>query len=124
MGRVNFQKSALSLLSVSHLFFGFAFTADTSTTGWALQEYVTEPNVQAPVFEVNKTGTTSEGLIFMDTNTNGILSGNLVASIFNDDGQLVWSAIETGTTNPSFQTYSEFSIWTTRGCRNASRNQL
>lgn len=43
----------------------------------------------------------------MDTNTNGVTSGNLVATIISDDGELVWSAGYSDTTNPSFQTYND-----------------
>lgn len=107
MGRVNYQKYAKQLLAVSHLFFGFAFTAETSTSGWALQSFVTEPDILPPVFDINKTGTTYDAYIFMDTNTNGVASGNLVATIIDDEGQLIWSAGYSETTNPSFQTYSE-----------------
>lgn len=108
MGRVNFQKIATHLLSVSHLSFGFAFTAGTSTSGWALQAFVTEPNILPPVFDITKTGTTYDGYIFLDTNTNGVTSGNLVATIIDDSGQLIWSAATSETTNPSLQSYSEF----------------
>lgn len=50
----------MQLIAVSHLFFGFAFTAETSTSGWALQSFVTEPNIKPPVFDINKTGTTAD----------------------------------------------------------------
>lgn len=107
MGRVNYQKYAMQLLALSHLFVGFSFTAETSTSGWALQSFVTEPDILPPVFDINKTGATYDAYIFMDTNTNGVASGNLVATIIDDDGQLIWSAGYSETTNPSFQTYSE-----------------
>lgn len=100
----------MQLLSVGHLFFGFAFTATTSTSGWPLQSFVTEPNIQPPVFDINKTATTYDAYIFMDTNTNGVSSGNLVATIVDDEGQLIWSAGYSETTNPSFQTYSELNL--------------
>ncbi|KAJ4386346.1 hypothetical protein N0V93_009241 [Gnomoniopsis smithogilvyi] len=106
MGKVNYQKYALQLLSVSHLFFGMAFTATTSDSGWALQSFVTEPEIQPPVFDINKTATTYDAYIFMDTNTNGVASGNLVATIIDDEGQLIWSAGYSETTNPSLQTYN------------------
>ncbi|PSR93982.1 ASST-domain-containing protein, partial [Coniella lustricola] len=61
---------------------------------------------QPPVFDINKTGTTADGYIFLDTNTNGAEAGNLVATIIDEDGQLIWSAVDTGTTNPSYQTYN------------------
>lgn len=96
-------------MSVSHLFFGFAFAAETSTTGWALQSFYTEPELLPPVFDITKTGTTYDAYIFLDTNTNGVTSGNLVATIIDDDGQLIWSALESETTNPNLQTYSKFS---------------
>ncbi|CAN8100451.1 unnamed protein product [Discula destructiva] len=96
----------MNLLSVSHLFFGFAFTAETSTSGWALQAFVTEPDILPPVFDINKTGTTYDAHIFLDTNTNGVVAGNLVATIIDDDGQLIWSAVETQTTNPALQSYN------------------
>lgn len=108
MGRVNYQKYAMQLLAVSHLFVGDSFAAETSTSGWALQSFVTEPAILPPVFDINKTGTTYDAYIFMDTNTNGVASGNLMATIIDDDGQLIWSAGYSETTNPSFQTYSEY----------------
>lgn len=109
MGRFNYRKFAMSLISVSPLFFGFAFTAGTSTSGWALQAFVTEPDILPPVFDVTKTGTTYDAYIFLDTNTNGVTSGNLVATIIDEDGQLIWSAVESETTNPNLQSYSTFS---------------
>lgn len=111
MGRVDYQKYAMQLLAVSHLFVGVSFTAETSTSGWALQSFVTEPDFLPPVFDINKTGTTYDAYIFLDTNTNGVASGNLVATIIDDDGQLIWSAGYSETTNPSLQTYSEYFSW-------------
>ncbi|KAF3768615.1 hypothetical protein M406DRAFT_250688 [Cryphonectria parasitica EP155] len=96
----------MRLLAVTELYFGFGFSASVSDSGWPLQTFVTEPTFQPPVFDINKTGTTADGYIFMDTNTNGAASGNLVATIINDDGQLIWSAGYTDTTNPSYQTYN------------------
>lgn len=42
----------------------------------------------------------------MDTDTNGVTSGNLIATIMSDDGELIWSAGYSDTTNPSYQTYN------------------
>lgn len=42
----------------------------------------------------------------MDTNTNGVVSGNLVATIISDDGEIVWSAGYSDTSNPSLQSYN------------------
>lgn len=103
----------MHLASVSHLFFGLVFTAGTSTSGWALQAFVTEPDILPPVFDITKTGTTYDAYIFLDTNTNGVTSGNLVATIINEDGQLIWSAVESETTNPNLQSFSKFIVQTT-----------
>lgn len=108
MGPPNYQKYAAQLLSVSHLFFGIVFTASSSKSGWALQAFVTEPDILPPVFDITKTATTYDAYVFMDTNTNGVASGNLVATIIDDDGQLIWSAGYSETTNPSLQTFSVF----------------
>lgn len=107
MERLSYQKQAVQLLSVSHIFIGVAFSDATSTSGWALQSFYTEPDILPPVFDINKTGDTYDAYIFMDTNTNGIASGNLVATIIDDDGQLIWSAGYSETTNPALQTFSE-----------------
>lgn len=97
----------MMLLSVSQLFFGFAFASSISDSGWPLQTFVTEPNINPPVFDINKTGTTADGYIFMDTNTNGAASSDLVATIITDEGEIVWSAGYSDTTNPSLQTWND-----------------
>lgn len=96
----------MMLLSVSQLFFGFAFSASISDSGWPLQTFVTEPNINPPVFSINTTGTTADGYIFLDTNTNGVLTSDLVATIITDDGDIVWSAGYSDTTNPSLQSFN------------------
>lgn len=106
MGKINLQELSMMLLSVSQLFFGFAFSATVSDSGWPLQTFVTEPNINPPVFDINKTGTTADGYIFLDTNTNGAVSSDLVATIIDDDGEVVWSAGYSDTTNPSLQTFN------------------
>lgn len=50
----------MQLIAVSSLFCGFAFSAETSDSGWALQTFVTEPDINPPVFSINKTGTTAD----------------------------------------------------------------
>lgn len=50
----------MHLLAVAPLFLGFAFSATTSDSGWALQTFVTEPDINPPVFDINKTGTTAD----------------------------------------------------------------
>lgn len=64
MTKLNFREAAMQLITVSHLFFGFVFSADTSVSGWALQSFVTEPDIQPPVFDINKTGTTADVSVF------------------------------------------------------------
>lgn len=96
----------MMLLSVSQLFFGIALGASTSDSGWALQTFVTEPDINPPVFDINKTGETADGYIFLDTNTNGALASDLVATIIDDAGEIIWSAGYSDTTNPSLQTYN------------------
>lgn len=46
------------------------------------------------------------GYIFLNTDTNGVLNENLIATIITNEGQLVWSAEQTGTTDVSLQTYN------------------
>lgn len=96
----------MMLLSVNQLFFGFAFSASISDSGWPLQTFVTQPNINPPVFDINVTGTTADGYIFLDTNTNGALESDLVATIITDEGEIIWSAGYSDTTNPSLQTYN------------------
>lgn len=101
------QELATMLLSVTQLFFGFALAAESaSDSGWPLQTFVTAPNINPPVFSVNKMGATADGYIFLDTNTNGALASDLVATIITDDGEVVWSAGYSDTTNPSLQTFN------------------
>lgn len=119
MAKINYQRMAMQLLAVTQLYFGFSFSASSTNTsnavsksGWPLQVFVTEPDIQPPVFDINKTGTTASGYIFMDTNTNGVSSGNLVATIIDDDGELVWSAGYSDTSNAEFQTYNDQDVIT------------
>lgn len=110
MAKSNPQELTMMLLAVSPLFFGVALSANNdsviSDSGWPLQTFVTEPDINPPVFDINKTGTTADGYIFLDTNTNGAASSDLVATIIDDEGEIIWSAGYSDTTNPSLQSYN------------------
>lgn len=66
MTKLSRREAAMQLITVSHLFFGFVFTAETSVSSWALQSFVTEPDIQPPVFDINKTGTTADVSVFVN----------------------------------------------------------
>ncbi|KUI56163.1 hypothetical protein VP1G_03456 [Cytospora mali] len=113
MTKLKMQQTMMELLAMSHLFFGFVFcqtttstAAATSTTAWPLQTFVTEPDLHPPVFIITEPGEPTPGFVFLNTDTNGVLNENLIATIITNDGELVWSSGRTGTTDISLQTYN------------------
>ncbi|ROV95457.1 hypothetical protein VMCG_08490 [Cytospora schulzeri] len=104
--------------------------AASSTSAWPLQTFITKvcnlpiifrkksscgiftnrkalkPDLKVPWFLISEPGEPTPGYIFLNTDTNGVLDENLIATIITNEGQLVWSAGQTGTTDVSLQTYA------------------
>lgn len=112
MARTRTQEVSLHLLAAVHLFFGSSYGQTTTTaTAGSLQTFVTQPDLHPPVFEISKLGETASGYLFINTDTQGILDENLVATIITEEGELVWSADPSAITSDlSLQTYNGESV--------------
>ncbi|ROV94905.1 hypothetical protein VSDG_07059 [Cytospora chrysosperma] len=113
MTKLKMQDRMMQLLALGHLFIGSSLSQTTtstaaasSTSAWPLQAFISRPDIVVPVFLITEPGEPTPGYVFLDTDTNGVLNENLIATIITNGGDLVWSAGQTGTTDVSLQTYN------------------